>query len=346
MGKNRFKLSDMLPPYAWFYKLKFVSLRGRRDHSMSQSTKRSQPAPTPLPPPQAKILPSRTSCYISSRSEAEKSIIEPPRKSKRRSRRETVADPSSNIKLVTSSVSAGCSCRVWKTGSISVFPAQAAAPESPPHLRDPYVDRDHGYPCHTNAIDRLSFDRVASWPRFDCRFTSSAGDIIIDVGRRASNELSELELPPIATKPGKDESDPTKFEDKTVVGKVVSHRNASAKRSSPGLHRLRMRANSPRLACKKLRPRCNRRSGTSTAPAVMQQGKGLSGSFAVVKSSSDPQRDFRDSMVEMIVENNIRASKDLEELLACYLSLNSDEYHGVIVEVFEQIWFELTDSNL
>ncbi|RZS09462.1 hypothetical protein BHM03_00040561 [Ensete ventricosum] len=289
MGKYRFKLSDMLP-YAWFYKLKSMSLRGSRDHSMSQSTKRSQPAPTPLPSPQAKILlPSRTSCYISGGAEAKKSI-EPPRKSKRRSRRETVADPSSNIKLVTSSVSAGCSCRVWKTESISVFPARAAAPESPPHLRDPYVDREHGYP--------------------------------------------------------KDESDPTKFEDKTVMGKVVSHRNASAKRSSPGLHRLRTRANSPRLACKKLQPRCNPRSGTSTAPAAMQQGKGLSGSFAVVKSSSDPRRDFRDSMVEMIVENNIRASKDLEELLACYLSLNSDEYHGVIVEVFEQIWFELTNLNL
>ncbi|XP_065012861.1 transcription repressor OFP3-like [Musa acuminata AAA Group] len=344
MGKNRFKLSDMLP-YAWFYKLKFMSLRGRRDHSMSQSTKRSQPAPTPLPPPQTRILPSRASCYVSSRSQEEKSI-EPPRKSKRRSRRETVADPSNNIKLVTSSVSAGCSCRVWKTESISVFPARAAAPESPPHLRDPYVDRDHGYPCNTNAIDRLSFDRVASWSRFDCRFTSSASDITIDVGRRASDELSELELPPIATKPSKDESDPTKFQDKTVVGKVVSHRNASAKRSSPGLHRLRTRGNSPRLACKKLRPRCNRRSGTSTAPAAMQKGKGLSGSFAVVKSSSDPQRDFRDSMVEMIVENNIRASKDLEELLACYLSLNSDEYHGVIVAVFEQIWFELTSLNL
>ncbi|KAJ6913382.1 DUF623 domain containing protein [Populus alba x Populus x berolinensis] len=51
-------------------------------------------------------------------------------------------------------------------------------------------------------------------------------------------------------------------------------------------------------------------------------------------------------MVEMIVENNIKASKDLEDLLACYLSLNSDEYHDLIIKVFEQIWFDLTDIKL
>ena len=63
----------------------------------------------------------------------------------------------------------------------------------------------------------------------------------------------------------------------------------------------------------------------------------------LVKKSADPQRDFRESMVEMIIENDIRGSKDLEELLACYLSLNSDEYHGLIVKVFEEIWFDLTE---
>jgi uncharacterized protein (TIGR01568 family) len=51
-------------------------------------------------------------------------------------------------------------------------------------------------------------------------------------------------------------------------------------------------------------------------------------------------------MVEMIVENNIRGSKDLEDLLACYLSLNSKEYHYIIVKAFEQIWFDMTDLHL
>ncbi|KAK9063275.1 hypothetical protein SSX86_017145 [Deinandra increscens subsp. villosa] len=67
----------------------------------------------------------------------------------------------------------------------------------------------------------------------------------------------------------------------------------------------------------------------------------LSESLAIVKSSFDPEKDIMKSMTEMITETNIRSSKDLEELLACYLSLNSDEYHDVIVNAFEQIWFSL-----
>ncbi|OAE24610.1 hypothetical protein AXG93_2767s1110 [Marchantia polymorpha subsp. ruderalis] len=37
-------------------------------------------------------------------------------------------------------------------------------------------------------------------------------------------------------------------------------------------------------------------------------------------------------MVEMIVEKEIQGAGDLEELLRCYLSLNSAEYHSVIVK--------------
>ncbi|GAV82122.1 Ovate domain-containing protein [Cephalotus follicularis] len=61
-------------------------------------------------------------------------------------------------------------------------------------------------------------------------------------------------------------------------------------------------------------------------------------SFAVVKSSNDPYNDFRTSMVEMIVEKQIFAAKDLEQLLQCFLSLNSYRHHRIIVEVFTEIW--------
>ncbi|KAK3034347.1 hypothetical protein RJ639_032245 [Escallonia herrerae] len=66
------------------------------------------------------------------------------------------------------------------------------------------------------------------------------------------------------------------------------------------------------------------------------QGK-VKDSFAVVKRSSDPHSDFRTSMVEMIVERQIFAAKDLENLLQCFLSLNSVRHHKVIVEVFDEI---------
>lgn len=71
-----------------------------------------------------------------------------------------------------------------------------------------------------------------------------------------------------------------------------------------------------------------------------------SGSLAIVMASFDPQKDFKESMMEMIVENNIKASKDLEHLLACYLSLNSDEYHHLIINAFEQIWFNFSHLHL
>lgn len=69
-------------------------------------------------------------------------------------------------------------------------------------------------------------------------------------------------------------------------------------------------------------------------------------SMAVVKVSIDPRRDFKESMVEMIMENDIKSSKDLEDLLACYLSLNSNEYHDLIIKVFKEIWFECSDIRL
>ncbi|XP_019180507.1 PREDICTED: transcription repressor OFP8-like [Ipomoea nil] len=60
-------------------------------------------------------------------------------------------------------------------------------------------------------------------------------------------------------------------------------------------------------------------------------------SFAVVKRSSDPYGDFRASMLEMILEKQMFGAKDLEKLLECFLSLNSNHHHGVIIHVFTEI---------
>ncbi|KAK8696950.1 hypothetical protein V6N13_113118 [Hibiscus sabdariffa] len=61
-------------------------------------------------------------------------------------------------------------------------------------------------------------------------------------------------------------------------------------------------------------------------------------SFAVVKRSSDPYNDFRTSMVEMIVERQMFGAEELEQLLQCFLSLNSHRHHRIIIEVFTEIW--------
>ncbi|CAA6661140.1 unnamed protein product [Spirodela intermedia] len=88
-------------------------------------------------------------------------------------------------------------------------------------------------------------------------------------------------------------------------------------------------------------PSSSRRSPARTISG--RRGGGAWG-FAVVKRSRDPQRDFRESMVEMIERNGMGRAEELEGLLACYLALNADEYHDVIVRVFRQLWLEMDPS--
>ncbi|KAG1338135.1 transcription repressor OFP1 [Cocos nucifera] len=364
--------------------------RGRKRQTISHSmrsypARTSPPTPpkpltTPSPPPKQGFLPSRASYYISSRVETEKLPnspfhpktsdthfpVDPPRRSKRRSGGKAIKPPPTT-KLVTSSISAGCSCRVRK--SEAVTDCTAAATKGPQCHRDHCIfgdDDDHHKSIISNKVESDGFDGVASWSHSSsCRVTSSATDIIIDMGTKSSitrkgdevngcTMVSELQLPPILTKPGKKEAEADQLDDGNKDAKQEIYHNGSSlkgqnkspvKKSSPGLHRLRMRANSPKLVSKRVQVQRGRKSGGSAMTATMQK-KGLQQSFAIIKSSSDPQRDFRDSMMEMIVENNIRSSKDLEELLACYLSLNSNEYHDLIVKVFEQIWFDLTNIRL
>ncbi|RDX62288.1 Transcription repressor OFP6, partial [Mucuna pruriens] len=59
---------------------------------------------------------------------------------------------------------------------------------------------------------------------------------------------------------------------------------------------------------------------------------------AVEKDSDDPYLDFRHSMLQMILENEIYSKQDLRELLNCFLQLNSPHHHGVIVRAFTEIW--------
>ncbi|CAA7060835.1 unnamed protein product [Microthlaspi erraticum] len=59
---------------------------------------------------------------------------------------------------------------------------------------------------------------------------------------------------------------------------------------------------------------------------------------AVEKDSDDPYLDFRQSMLQMILENEIYSKDDLRELLHCFLSLNEPYHHGIIIRAFSEIW--------
>ncbi|KAK7358325.1 hypothetical protein VNO77_00252 [Canavalia gladiata] len=84
--------------------------------------------------------------------------------------------------------------------------------------------------------------------------------------------------------------------------------------------------------------RRRRKNDRSSEMGVLPLHGKVKDTFAVVKRSSDPYNDFRNSMVEMIVEKQIFSPRDLENLLQCFLSLNSYHHHKIIVQVFTEIW--------
>ncbi|CAI9763711.1 unnamed protein product [Fraxinus pennsylvanica] len=64
-------------------------------------------------------------------------------------------------------------------------------------------------------------------------------------------------------------------------------------------------------------------------------------SFVVEKRSADPYEDFKTSMLEMILEKQMFDANELDQLVLCFLSLNSRQYHSVILKAFVEIWEEL-----
>ncbi|XP_009627121.1 transcription repressor OFP5 [Nicotiana tomentosiformis] len=161
-----------------------------------------------------------------------------------------------------------------------------------------------------------------------------------------ADELSEEEF----------ESECLEMKDKKI--KDVSEKSEYQQRKSVYInqkrrrkHGVKIRAYSPRTTAK-IECRIKALEDMKKAKMKMRQETKSGGdrtvfdSYAVVKSSFDPFRDFRESMLEMITQRGIKNSEELEELLACYLTLNCDEYHDLIIKVFRQVWFELNQVNI
>lgn len=349
MGNYRFRLSDMIPN-AWFYKLKDMSksksssrIRSHSHTTSSSSTSSSNLQPDKKRQPHNNLGCQRKSYYISRNlsSPAETfsqnpicsnspkpsdnlHFTEPPRKSSKK-RRSTNYKRRNSPKLVNSSVSATCSCRasvesVWTKADSTPeeYPnsphSSSSSSSSPSSILSQFNSDKIQTPEKSNPVTSISSS-------YDCRTDYIKKDTVnLDHGFQS---VSKIDLPPIITKPEKQ--------------RIVKQEQRIVRRvSSSGV---KLRTNSPRITTNSKKIQVSRKSVSSRRTSVTE-------SFAVVKSSRNPQKDFRESMVEMIVENNIRASKDLEELLACYLSLNSDEYHDLIIKVFKQIWFDITAIRL
>ncbi|CAO2840079.1 unnamed protein product [Amaranthus hypochondriacus] len=162
----------------------------------------------------------------------------------------------------------------------------------------------------------LMFDELGSWSSSSCRVSSSTADIIIDLNHHNDHR----------------DSISRKFQ------KLNEFDAASELELRPILTKV------PAESCHN-KTDSYESTSKNARKVKSRKSSSLSDSFAIVKSSLDPCRDFKDSMMEMIMENNIKGFKDLEELLACYLSLNCKEYHPVIVDAFEQIWIDIFCST-
>ncbi|KAJ1427162.1 Ovate protein family, C-terminal [Sesbania bispinosa] len=66
---------------------------------------------------------------------------------------------------------------------------------------------------------------------------------------------------------------------------------------------------------------------------------------AMEKCSYDPREDFKESMMEMITANRLQEAKDLRNLLNYYISMNSNKYHSLILEVFHEVCTNLFLSS-
>lgn len=69
-----------------------------------------------------------------------------------------------------------------------------------------------------------------------------------------------------------------------------------------------------------------------------EHGRVARESVPVAVESAEPYEDFRESMVQMVVEKEIYAWDDLNDLLHQFLSLNSPRHHPLILHAFADLW--------
>ncbi|CAH8358716.1 unnamed protein product [Eruca vesicaria subsp. sativa] len=323
MGTHKFRFSDIMP-HTWLYKLKGIS-RGSRHH-IPPSPKRLSTSSSTDASSSRNSLRLSSSPYL----HPQGSSSSPPKSPfKRKLKRKTVYKPSSRLKLSSSS-SSFINPHVPLTTSRNhrSKPTSANTIILEPSLT---TSRNHrSKPSSANAVSDSTVgslsDPVSSSSPSDQHYVfshdleSHSVDIkssvkkLDDVSEDPSNSSTVLvqtvKKPPLQIK----------------TQKKLKKPKAS---SSAGI---RIRTNSPRIARKKTK-------GRRMSPQPMK--KEMAESFAIVLTSMDPEKDFRESMTEMIVENKMKEQKDLEDLLACYLSLNSSEYHDIIIKAFEKTWFHL-----
>lgn len=86
---------------------------------------------------------------------------------------------------------------------------------------------------------------------------------------------------------------------------------------------------------RKKHSRCSSMNYVSFSAILPSDVRGVfTNSICAVKHSVDPFADFRASIVKMIREVGVRDWEEMEELVYCYVVLNSSDLHGLIGDAF------------
>ncbi|XP_037474241.1 transcription repressor OFP3-like [Triticum dicoccoides] len=378
MVRRMFRLSDMIPN-AWFYKLRDMGAHGRGGvgvHHRSSSARSYQQPPSARgssarwsveavqrPPssgwyrevsndiqqPEADVeppvtptkesprapLPRRASYYYSTR---DREVPAPPapkpprvkdaQSPTRRSRRRHKVDHAPE-----------------ERGPARGKEPVVGALGSSGRRRDMCIKSDGGEPRRPTVRGPADDGR-------NVKVIASHNEIIIDL---RDEDTPGRRLRPIVTKPARrrpvpNEQDGSQADLADVTARASSASDKSSvsrlrrsSASSSGRRRLKTLSKSPRLAATARKVHPPSRKWTAPLPPLLAPV--IVSSYPVVKMSEDPRQDFRESMEEMISAKGIQDAEDLEDLLACYLSLNDAAHHDLIIDVFEQIWVSLAGAR-
>ncbi|XP_073028011.1 transcription repressor OFP3-like [Primulina eburnea] len=338
MRNHKFRLADMMPN-AWFYKLR--DMNKARNQIPFHAIKKKLPHPTQIPTNSFKYIPE--SVTLDTLYNSTKIDDSPTKSPKKKPKRKTIYRPSPKQIIPSVSDDFNCILEPEKVVQIHASCFQDTFLESPSSEFE-YVDSSDQYSYDQSFDEELDSYSII----YSKEETSQKNEKVAEF-----DVISESTLPRILTKPTKQitpaaspysENKNNSSVDSRTEKISIQPKKTTKTKTSPPTRKPVSRSTRLKIKNRKMET-CRTRKSTSKDDQKKACNCFYSESFAMVKASFDPQKDFRDSMKEMIVENNIRASRELEELLACYLSLNSSQYHDLIIKAFEQIWFTMPISS-
>lgn len=87
-------------------------------------------------------------------------------------------------------------------------------------------------------------------------------------------------------------------------------------------------------------------NNTITGCKTVSSNSVLGDSIAVEKHSINPYDDFQQSILQMIVQKQLYSKSDLQELLSCFLQLNSPLHHQTIIKAFTDLLNNASTCNI